>query len=113
MTTQSPFTPQEEERRRQTQEELDRINAEYAQRAEAERQSKAAAEQAAQEALDKDRAERMEAEMKSAARRLWDGTADEFESQWPTLRVELLRDRVKKQTDTARDNFGKMVQGFF
>lgn len=120
MTTQYPnaqddalLSTQERERRQKMQAEVERINQEYVERAKTEREAAAAKSKAEQEAFEKERADRLEAEMKAAAKLHWIGTDAEFEKEWPTLRMELLRDRVKKQSDTARDDFGKMVRSFF
>jgi hypothetical protein len=113
MADETALTPQESEKRRKAQAEIDRINAEALRLAEEKRAAKEAADKAQVEAFEKARAERIEAEMKSAARRTWGGTEAEFEAQWPTMRMELLREKAKKDSDIARDQFGKMVQGFF
>jgi hypothetical protein len=113
VTTQDNLTPQEIERRKKMQAEIDRLNAEAQKWAAEQAQAKTDADKAQLEAFEKARAERLETEMKTAAMKIWGGTQEEFEQQWPSLRVELLRDRVRKDADVARDNFGKMVQSFF
>jgi len=105
------------DKRQMTQEQLDaewkRLQAEDAKAQADKRAAREAEDRAKTERFERERAERIEAELKAAARMSWGGTEAEFEREWPTMRVEMLRKRTIADAEAARSRFADQVRGFF
>jgi multidrug efflux pump subunit AcrA (membrane-fusion protein) len=105
------------DKRPMTQEQLDaeiaRLRAEADKREADRRAAREAEDRAKTERFQRERTERIEAELKSAARMSWGGTEAEFEREWPTMRVEMLRKRTIADAEAARSRFADQVRNFF